>query len=504
MVDKNIENERSAEAPPSDAVLIAAARKGDKAAFEMLLSRHADAALRLARRLAPAAANELVAEAIDAVDAGLRSGTGPKAAFRAHLLTAVRRVNLDRAKAAGKVRPIDELVSTKTLMVAGCQVRPEFIAPAARAFRDLPEAQQVALWHTEVDSEPFLDTGVLLGVAGTDVAELAFGARDTMRRAMIGSQLEKAASGPCRWTADRLGAHVRKRLTPTIAEKVRAHLAACPTCSELLPAVTAIETEMQALIAMVVLGAAAGPYLGQEAVPAARAVRKAGPVALIPAQGADHAAGLIAGHRKAAMFAGAAAALAAIGLVGGLQMAGHGETTNTQASDSTDRAQTYTVTPKHEAPAPQVETPTVTTPADDLTDGTLGLSEHSHDTTDTADDSAAWAVPSTGTKADPKVKTTAVRPVVIHKHAPAPANADSAADKPATTDKPVAPKDDKKKIHLGVADVSVGDGGLLGVLKVEKPEKKSDSGDKPGPTGNGATGSGGVLGLLTNPLTPGN
>src|SRR5947208_2400861 len=112
MVDKNVENERSAEAPPSDAVLIAAARKGDKAAFEMLLSRHADAALRLARRLAPAAANELVAEAIDAVDAGLRSGTGPKAAFRAHLLTAVRRVNLDRAKAAGKVRPIDELVST--------------------------------------------------------------------------------------------------------------------------------------------------------------------------------------------------------------------------------------------------------------------------------------------------------------------------------------------------------------------------------------------------------
>jgi DNA-directed RNA polymerase specialized sigma24 family protein len=498
------------EAPPSDAVLIAAARKGDKAAFEMLVSRHSDAALRLARRLAPAAANELVAEAIEAVQAGLRSGSGPKAAFRAHLLTAVRRVNLDRAKAAGKVRPIDELVSTKTLMVAGCHVRPEFIAPAARAFRDLPEAQQVALWHTEVDSEPFLDTGVLLGVAGTEVAELAFGARDTMRRAMIGSQLEKATTGPCRWTADRLGAHVRKRLTPTIAEKVRAHLASCASCSELLPAVTAIETEMQALIAMVVLGAAAGPYLGQEAVPAARAAaRKAGPVAVLPAQGgADSAAGLIAGHRKAAMFAGAAAALAAIGLVGGLQMAGHGETT--QAADSTDRAQTYPVTPKKAAPAPEVASPTVSSPADDLTEGVIGLSEHSHDT---ADDSAAWAVPAGGTKADPKVKTTAVRPVVIHRHAPAPANTDANADTPSSSASTTPKQDDAKTVHLGLADVSVGNGGLLGLVKVEKPASPSDkpaSGDssdgkgKTGSTPGGQQPSSTLLSGLTNGLPGGN
>jgi DNA-directed RNA polymerase specialized sigma24 family protein len=501
MVDNNADNGQTAAPPPSDAVLIAAARKGDKAAFETLLSRHSDAALRLARRLAPAVANELVAEAIEAVEAGLRSGTGPKAAFRAHLLTAVRRVNLDRAKAAGKVRPIDELVSTKTLMVAGCQVRPEFIAPAARAFRDLPEMQQVALWHTEVDSEPFLDTGVLLGVAGTEVAELAFGARDTMRRAMIGSQLEKAATGPCRWTADRLGAHVRKRLTPTIAEKVRAHLAGCASCQELLPAVTAIETEMQALIAMVVLGAAAGPYLGQEAVPAARAARKAAPVALLPVQGADNAAGLIAGHRKAAMFAGAAAALAAIGLVGGLQMAGHGETTNTQAADSSERTHNYTVTPKAAAP----ETPVVTTVApDDAAADALGISEHAHDTTD---DASAWEVPSTTKKADKPVKATAVRPVVIHKHAPAPAQTDAdTTTKPATAPSSTPKKDDSKTVHLGLADVSVGDGGLLGLVKVEKPADPADqpaSGDKSGSTPGGQQGSNTLLSGLTSALTPG-
>jgi hypothetical protein len=218
-------------------------------------------------------------------------------------------------------------------------------------------------------------------------------------------------------------------------------------------------------------------------------------VAVLPAQGADAAAGLIAGHRKAAMFAGAAAALAAIGLVGGLQMAGHSETTNTQAADSTEHPQRMSVVPKVELPA--VQSPDLAPdPAEDM----LGISEHTHDA---AAPDATIATPAK-TETKKKVHTTAVRPVVIHKHSHAPApRTTEPTTKPASTDKPAVPKDDAKKIHLGVADVSVGDGGLLGVLKVEKPEKKSDSQDKPGPTGNGATGSSSLLGLLSNPLTPG-
>lgn len=317
--------------PPGDAKLISAARRGDSDSFQALLSRHSDAAMRLARRLAPNAADEVYAAAVEAVEAGLRAGTGPRAAFRPYLLTAVRRANYDRAKAAGKVRPVDELAANKVLLIASSSISAELLAQTTLAYRQLSEVQQLALWHTEVDGDPFLDTGLLLGIAGTEVAELAFGARDELRRAMIGTQMDAAAAGPCKWTCDRLGAHVRRRLTPTIAEKVRSHLEHCATCRELVPAVTAMEAEMQALIAMVVLGAAAGPYLDLDSVPAK------GRKAAVVVAGADDvaAAGFFTGRRKAA-FAGVGAIIAAAGLFGGLSMAQPGSSENTASGERTN------------------------------------------------------------------------------------------------------------------------------------------------------------------------
>lgn len=302
---------------PGDAKLISAARRGDNEALETLVGRHHDAAVRLARRLAPNHAAEVAEIAVEAVGTGLRAGTGPRVAFRPYLLTAVRRANYDRAKAAGKVRAVDELAATKVLLIASVSITADLLAQTTLAYRELTEVQQLALWHTEVDGEPFLDTGLLLGLSGTEVAELAFGARDELRRAMVGTQLDAAAAGPCRWTCDRLGAHVRRRLTPAIAEKVRNHLEHCASCRELVPAVTAMEAEMQALIAMVVLGAAAGPYLDLDSIPAKG--RKAA------ASIADEAAvvGFFHGKKKAA-FAGVGAIVAAAGLFGGLSMANPG------------------------------------------------------------------------------------------------------------------------------------------------------------------------------------
>lgn len=315
---------------PGDAKLISAARRGDSESFETLLGRHQEAAMRLARRLAPNAAAEVYDAAVEAVEAGLRAGTGPRAAFRPYLLTAVRRANYDRAKSAGKVRPVDELAANKVLLIATSSVSAELLGQTTLAYRQLSEVQQLALWHTEVDGEPFLDTGLLLGISGTEVAELAFGARDELRRAMIGTQMDAAATGPCRWTCDRLGAHVRRRLTPTIAEKVRSHLEHCGSCRELVPAVTAMEAEMQPLIAMVVLGAAAGPYLDMDSVPA-----KGRKAAVMIASGDDEAAAaapFFSGRRKAA-FAGVGAIIAAAGLFGGLSMASHSDSENTASGE---------------------------------------------------------------------------------------------------------------------------------------------------------------------------
>ena len=85
---------------PSDAELISAVRGGDLDAYGTLFERHVDAARRLARQLAPAGdAEDLVSEAFVKVMGVLQRGGGPDLAFRAYLLTSVRRLQVDRFRA---------------------------------------------------------------------------------------------------------------------------------------------------------------------------------------------------------------------------------------------------------------------------------------------------------------------------------------------------------------------------------------------------------------------
>src|SRR5918998_5276358 len=92
-----------------DGALIAAVRSGDTDAYGELFARHADAARRLARSLTdPVAADDLVSEAFAKVLAVLQRGAGPDLAFRAYLLTAVRRLHVDGVRATDRVRPTED------------------------------------------------------------------------------------------------------------------------------------------------------------------------------------------------------------------------------------------------------------------------------------------------------------------------------------------------------------------------------------------------------------
>jgi DNA-directed RNA polymerase specialized sigma24 family protein len=86
---------------PSDAELISRVRGGDSAAYGELFSRHVDAARRLGRQLVRGHdADDLVSEAFAKTLSLLQSGGGPDVAFRAYLLTSVRRLHVDRIRAA--------------------------------------------------------------------------------------------------------------------------------------------------------------------------------------------------------------------------------------------------------------------------------------------------------------------------------------------------------------------------------------------------------------------
>ena len=133
--------------PPSDAELIAAVRGGDSAAYGQLFERHRDAATRLARQLAGSSdADDLVSDAFIKVLNVLSTGGGPDLAFRAYLLTAVRRLHVDKIRRSSKVTPSDELEEFDPGVPFSDPAVQEFENIAAsKAFTSLPERWQLVL-----------------------------------------------------------------------------------------------------------------------------------------------------------------------------------------------------------------------------------------------------------------------------------------------------------------------------------------------------------------------
>ena len=172
---------------PGDADLISAVRSGDADAYGELFSRHVEAARRLGRQLvAGPDVDDLVAEAFAKVFVVLRRGGGPDLAFRAYLLTAVRRLHVDRIRAARRLQTTDDL----TPFDPGIPFRDTAIegfenATAARAFASLPERWQLVLWHTEVEGQKPADVGLLLGMSANSVSALAYRAREGLRQAFL-------------------------------------------------------------------------------------------------------------------------------------------------------------------------------------------------------------------------------------------------------------------------------------------------------------------------------
>ena len=70
----------------------------------LLFERHTDAARRLARQLVPSSdSDDLVSEAFAKVLVVLQRGGGPDLAFRAYLFTAIRRLHVDKVRAASRL-----------------------------------------------------------------------------------------------------------------------------------------------------------------------------------------------------------------------------------------------------------------------------------------------------------------------------------------------------------------------------------------------------------------
>jgi RNA polymerase sigma factor (sigma-70 family) len=219
--------------PDADTDLLSAVRAGDTAAYGVLYQRHRAAARALAYGLVrdPADADDLVAETFAKVFASLRAGRGPLVAFRAYLYTTLRHVCYHRARLDRRLEFTDDLTRYD-------EGEP-FLDPAldrlertyaAQAFRALPDRWRDVLWRTEVEGASPAEVAPQLGLTPNAVAVLAHRAREGLRRLYLQQHVADTDPPECRWTGDRLGGHVRGRVTPRIAVRLEAHLAYCAGC----------------------------------------------------------------------------------------------------------------------------------------------------------------------------------------------------------------------------------------------------------------------------------
>jgi RNA polymerase sigma factor (sigma-70 family) len=248
---------------PGDAELISAVRGGDVDAYGDLFARHVDAARRLARQLTgPADADDLVSDAFTKVLLVLQRGGGPDLAFRAYLLTAVRRLHVDKIRAGSRLRPVDDLTPFDPgLPFQDTAVEGFDNAAAARAFASLPERWQMVLWHTEVEQQKPADIAPLLGMSANSVSALAYRAREGLRQAFLSQHATDPDDVDCAWTRDHLGAYVRGGLSRRDATRVDDHLAACHSCAAVYLELTEVNSGLGALLAPLLLGTAGAGYL---------------------------------------------------------------------------------------------------------------------------------------------------------------------------------------------------------------------------------------------------
>jgi RNA polymerase sigma factor (sigma-70 family) len=247
----------------SDAELISSVRGGDVSAYGDLFARHRDAAIRLARQLVSAPdADDLVSEAFAKVLNVLLAGGGPDVAFRAYLLTAVRRLHIDKVRATSRATPTDDLTPYENpepfadTVIAGFEG-----GAAAKAFASLPERWQLVLWHLEVEGQKPADVAPLLGMSPNSVSALAYRAREGLRQAYLQMHTGDLVDEDCRWTHAKLGAYVRKGLSRRDVQKVETHLDGCRKCTAMYLELDEVNSSLAALLGPLVLGAAAGGYL---------------------------------------------------------------------------------------------------------------------------------------------------------------------------------------------------------------------------------------------------
>jgi RNA polymerase sigma factor (sigma-70 family) len=285
------------ETAEDDRALLERLRAGEDAAFGELFARHSAAVRRLAFGLVNdrSEVEDLIAEAFFRVLQAIRRGSGPVDNVRGYLLIVARRVAWEWRTRRRDVPVSDEELTHRAGAdpdTAGQSTERNLIT---RAFTSLPERWRSVLWKVEVEGERPAVVATNFGLSANATAALARRARQGLRAAYLQAHLtaERSPTARCRDVLEKLGAYTAGSVRGSERRRIRAHLAACPSCASMHAELRDVCSALRA-------------HAGVVAAPTALAVGAAG----------WSVKGLLASAKmQVALAASAAATLGALGLV---------------------------------------------------------------------------------------------------------------------------------------------------------------------------------------------
>jgi hypothetical protein len=158
-----------------------------------------------------------------------------------------------------------------------------------------------------VEGQKPADSAPQLGMSANSVSALAFRAREGLRQAFLTMHLSDISETECRWVNEHLGAYVRQGLSKRDTTKVQTHLEGCRRCTAMYLELTEVNSNLSAIIAPLLLGAAATGYVASTG-----GISAAGVVSTIAGRVRD----VVVGNATAATAGAVAASVAAAAVVG--------------------------------------------------------------------------------------------------------------------------------------------------------------------------------------------